>query len=316
LGNFEHLKFWNCFGFRIFLIIGVIIFYTGEDVFLNFLQFLFNGLISGGILALPAIGFSLLYKILKFPNFAFGAYLTCGAYAALTVNEFLGLPMVIAFLGAMAATAGVGMIVDQAAFRRLRKRRPLTLAIVSIGASFIIENVIRFVWGGDLRHYRLGVYRDVSFYGLHFGKEQITIFLVACLFMFFVQLLLKATRLGKAMRALADNSNLAEIKGIETERIILLTSAIGGALAGVSGVFLGVDTVIDPLMGFNLILSVFAGAILGGIGSAKGAMAGALVIGLAEEVSLLAIPSTYKSAVGLGIIILILVLKPSGFVKK
>jgi branched-chain amino acid transport system permease protein len=285
-------------------------------VFSNLIQFFFNGLITGGILALPAIGFSLLYKILKFPNFAFGAYLTCGAYAALTVNEALGQPIFVAFIAAIVVTAGVGMIVDQAAFRRLRKRRPLTLAIVSIGASFIIENVVRFIWGGDLRHYRLSVYRDVSFFGLHIGKEQILILLIACFFMFLVHSLLKGTRLGKAMRALADNANLAEIKGIETERIILLTSAIGGGLAGASGVFLGADTVIDPMMGFNLILSVFAGAILGGIGSAKGAMAGALVIGLAEEISLLAIPSTYKSAVGLTIIILILVLRPSGFVKK
>ena len=285
-------------------------------MFLNLIQFFFNGLISGGILALPAVGFSLLYRILKFPNFAFGAYLTCGAYAALTVNGVLGQSILIAFIAGMGITSVVGMIVDQAAFRKLRKRPSLTLAIVSIGVSFILENVIRFIWGGDLQHYRLAVYRDVSFVGLHLGKEQIAILLITCLFMFLVNFLLKGTRLGKAMRALADNSNLAEIKGIDTERIILLTSAIGGGLAGASGVFLGVDTVINPMMGFNIILSVFAGAILGGIGSAKGAMAGALVIGLAEEVSLLAIPSTYKSAVALGIIILILILRPSGFVKQ
>jgi branched-chain amino acid transport system permease protein len=283
---------------------------------LNFLQFFFNGLITGGILALPAIGFSLLYRILRFPNFAFGAYLTCGAYAAWTVNGTLGQPILIGLVVAMGTTAAVGMIVDQAAFRRLRQRRPLTLAIVSIGASFILENIVRFIWGGGLQYYRLPVYRDVNLVGLHLGKEQMAIFLIACFFMFLVHVLLKATRLGKAMRALADNPNLAEIKGIDTERIILLTSGIGGALAGASGVFLGMDTIIEPMMGFNLILSVFAGAILGGIGSAKGAMAGALVIGLAEEMSLLAIPSTYKSAVGLGIIILILVLRPSGLVKK
>jgi len=285
-------------------------------VLLSLLQFFFNGLISGGILALPAIGFSLLYKILRFPNFAFGSYLTCGAYAALFVNETLGQPILLAFVAAMATTALIGVAVDQGAFRRLRRRRPLTLAIVSIGASFILENTVRFIWGGGLQHYRLPVYRDITFFGIHMGKEQITILVMASFFMLLVQTLLKRTRLGKAMRALADNSQLAEIKGIDTERIILLTSAIGGALAGASGVFLGVDTVIDPLMGFNLILSVFAGAILGGIGSAKGAMAGALVIGLAEEISLIVLPSTYKSAVGLGIIVLILMLRPSGFVRN
>jgi branched-subunit amino acid ABC-type transport system permease component len=285
-------------------------------VLLSLLQFFFNGLISGGILALPAIGFSLLYKILRFPNFAFGSYLTCGAYTALFVNETLGQPILLAFVSAMATTALIGVAVDQGAFRRLRRRRPLTLAIVSIGASFILENTVRFIWGGGLQHYRLPVYRDITLGGIHMGKEQITILGMASFFMVLVQALLQRTRLGKAMRALADNPQLAEIKGIDTERIILLTSGIGGALAGASGVFLGVDTVIDPLMGFNLILSVFAGAILGGIGSAKGAMAGALVIGLAEEISLIVLPSTYKSAVGLGIIILILILRPSGFVRN
>lgn len=285
-------------------------------MFVKLVQFFFNGLISGGILALPAIGFSLLYKILRFPNFAFGTYLTCGAYAALFVNETLGQPILLAFVAAMATTALLGVAVDQGAFRRLRRRRPLTLAIVSIGASFILENTVRFIWGGGLQHYRLPVYRDITLGNIHLGKEQITILVIASFFMVLVQVLLQRTRLGKAMRALADNPHLAEIKGIDTERIILLTSGIGGALAGASGVFLGVDTVIDPLMGFNLILSVFAGAILGGIGSAKGAMAGALVIGLAEEISLIVLPSTYKSAVGLGIIILILILRPSGFIKN
>jgi branched-chain amino acid transport system permease protein len=192
----------------------------------------------------------------------------------------------------------------------------LALAIVSIGAVFILENVVRFIWGGDIRYYRIPVYRDMNILGIHVGREQSVILLASCFFMLLVHGLLKKTRLGKAMRALADNPLLAEIKGIDRERMVILISGVGGALAGASGVFLGIDTVIDPMMGFNVILSIFAAAILGGIGSARGAMAGAMVIGIAEELSLLFIPSTYKSAIGLGMIILILIIRPGGFTKR
>jgi len=281
-----------------------------------FFQYFLNGIITGGILSLPAIGFSLLYKILRFPNFAFGSYLTCGAYTALAVNLVLGGSIVWGFAASLVVTAGVAITVDQLVFRNLRQRRPLTLAIVSIGAVFILENVIRFIWGGGLQYYRIPVYRDMYVLGIHMGREQSIILLASCIFMLLVEGLLKKTRLGKAMRALADNPLLAEIKGIDRERMVILISGVGGALAGASGVFLGIDTVIDPLMGFNVILSIFAAAILGGIGSARGAMGGAMVIGLAEELSLLLIPSTYKSAVGFGIIILILILRPGGFTKR
>lgn len=280
------------------------------------LQYFINGIITGGILSLPTIGFSLLYKILRFPNFAFGTYLTCGAYSALMVQVGLEQSIFWGFLAAMAATSGVSIAVDQLAFRQLRQRRPLALAIVSIGAVFILENLIRFLWGGGLQHFRVPVSRDIQFLGVHIGREQTLILLAAFIFLFLLHSLLQRTRLGKAMRALADNPMLAEIKGIDRERMIILISGIGGALAGASGVFLGIDTVIEPMMGFNVILSIFAGAILGGIGNARGAMAGALVIGLAEDLSLLLIPSTYKTAVGLGVIVLILIARPTGFVRR
>ena len=281
-----------------------------------FFQYFFNGIISGGILSLPTIGFSLLYKILRFPNFAFGTYLTCGAYIALAVNLDLGGSIFWGFGASLVVTAGVAIAVDQLVFRKLRQRRPLALAIVSIGAVFILENVVRFIWGGDIRYYRIPVYRDMNILGIHVGREQSVILLASCFFMLLVHGLLKKTRLGKAMRALADNPLLAEIKGIDRERMVILISGVGGALAGASGVFLGIDTVIDPMMGFNVILAIFAAAILGGIGSARGAMAGAMVIGIAEELSLLFIPSTYKSAIGLGMIILILIIRPGGFMKR
>jgi branched-chain amino acid transport system permease protein len=132
------------------------------------------------------------------------------------------------------------------------------------------------------------------------------------LLMLLVQAFLNGTRLGIAMRASADNPLLARVKGLPTERIVGLATLGGGALAGGAGVFLGLDTTIDPLLGAGLIIAVFAAAILGGIGSAPGALLGALLVGVAEEVSTIAIPPTYKSAVGFGVILLALLLRPRG----
>ena len=130
--------------------------------------------------------------------------------------------------------------------------------------------------------------------------------------MILVQVLLKSTRLGKAMRAVADNSTLASVKGIDSEGIILRTSFLGAALTGAAGVMVGIDTTIDPLMGFKLILSIFASAILGGIGSATTAVGGAFFVGLAEEISTIWLPATYKSAIGFGMIVLVLLFRPAG----
>jgi branched-chain amino acid transport system permease protein/neutral amino acid transport system permease protein len=194
----------------------------------------------------------------------------------------------------------------------MRQRRSLTLAIVSIGVSFILENIARFIWGNELKSYNLPVLRGMEFGGLRVGKEQLAILVVSLLFMVLVQVLLRSTRLGKAMRAVADNSMLASVKGIDSEGIILRTSFLGAALTGAAGVMVGIDTSIDPLMGFKLILSIFASAILGGIGSATMAVGGAFFVGLAEEMSTIWLPATYKSAIGFGMIVLVLLFRPAG----
>jgi branched-subunit amino acid ABC-type transport system permease component len=210
----------------------------------------------------------------------------------------------------------LGVGIDQLAFRPMRQRRSLTLAIVSIGVSFILENIARFIWGNELKSYNLSVLRGLEFGGLRVGKEQIVILGVSLLAMALVQILLRSTRLGKAMRAVADNPVLASVKGIDAEGIILRTSFLGAALTGAAGVMVGIDTSIDPLMGFKLILSIFASAILGGIGSATTAVGGAFFVGLAEEVSTIWLPATYKSAIGFAMIVLILLFRPAGLFRR
>ena len=278
----------------------------------QYLQYVLNGVISGGMLALPAIAFSLLYGVLRFPNFAVGTYVTAGGFIAYAANVTLNLPISLSFLVAMIVCGFLGVGVDRLAFRPMRQRRSLTLAIVSIGVSFILENIARFIWGNELKSFNLPVLRGMEFGGLRVGKEQLAILVVSLLFMVLVQVLLRSTRLGKAMRAVADNSMLASVKGIDSEGIILRTSFLGAALTGAAGVMVGIDTSIDPLMGFKLILSIFASAILGGIGSATMAVGGAFFVGLAEEMSTIWLPATYKSAIGFGMIVLVLLFRPAG----
>jgi branched-chain amino acid transport system permease protein len=282
----------------------------------QFLQFVFNGLITGGMLALPAIAFSILYGILRFPNFAIGSLITTGGFLAYAVNVTLGLPIFLAFVIAMVLGGFIGVGVDQLAFRPLRGRRPLTLAIVSIGVSFVLENLVRFTWGNEFRSYDFPVHRAIKLGGILMGKEQLVILGVAVGFMAMVQLFLKFSRMGKAMRAVADNPMLASVKGIDSEQVIWRAAYLGASLAGAAGFMVGIDTSIDPLMGSKLLLSIFAASILGGIGSATAAMGGALFVGLAEEVGMIWISATYKSAIGFGMVVLVLLFRPGGLFQR
>jgi len=275
-------------------------------------QYVFNGVVTGGILALPAVAFSLTWRLLRFPNFAVSTYLTVGAYAALALNVGLRASLELAWVGAAVVTAVTALAVDRIAFRPMRGRRPFSLAIASIGVAFVLENVVRFVWGNDFRSYDVPVTRAMLIAGLRVGREQLMIFAVAIALMALAQTFLVRTRLGIAMRATADNAGLAAVKGVPTERVVAAATLGGGALAGGAGVFLGLDASIDPLMGGSVIISVFAAAILGGIGSGPGAFVGALIVGIVEEVGTLVVPPTYKTAIGFVIILAVLLVRPTG----
>src|SRR5262249_6038752 len=240
---------------------------------------------------------------------------TTGAFAAFTVNHELHWSIEWAWLSALGVTGAVAWGVDRAAFQPMRDRRPFALAIASIGVAFLLENVIRFIWGNDYRSYDVPVTRAQQWHGLRIGREQLLILGVTIVVMAIVQFFLIRTRLGIAMRAVADNPVLARVKGRPSGRIVGLATLGGGALAGGAGVFLGLDTSIDPLLGASLIIAVFAAAILGGIGSAPGALVGALIVGIVEEMSTLVIPPTYKSAVGFAIILTMLLVRPRGLAR-
>ena len=275
-------------------------------------QVLFNGLVTGAIIAPAAIAFTMLYGILRFPNFAVGSFLTVGAFATLLFNSVFGWHLVAAAAGGMLVTALAIWLSDWLVFRSMRDHAAVTLLIVSIALSFIVENIIRLIAGNDVRGFAVPLTRPTKWAGLKFTQEQLYVILAAVVAVVLTHLVLRYTALGKAMRATADNFPLAEVRGIHTDRVIAATWLLGGALIGLAGVLAGLDLVIEPLLGWNLIIPIFAAAILGGVGSPYGAMLGAVLVGIAEELTVLWLDPAYKMGVGFVIIAALLLLRPQG----
>jgi branched-chain amino acid transport system permease protein/neutral amino acid transport system permease protein len=276
------------------------------------LQLALNGLMAGAVLAVPAIGLTMIYAVLRFVNFSVAAHMAVGAFAGYMLNAWAGLPATVAVLGAFVAGAAAGIASDHAALRPLRGASALTLAIASIAVNIMIESAIRFGFGGSPRDYAIPLRRDWTFGFLHVGPQQVENVVIAVVAMTLLLLFLMLTTTGKAMRAVADNPMLADSKGIDPDRMARLAIGIGMGLAGIGGMLVGLDTSIDPLVGFRAILSVFAAAVVGGLGSVPGAVVGGLAIGFSEELSLLVLPATYKTVVGFLAILFILTLRPQG----
>ena len=275
-------------------------------------QLLVNGLVAGTILAVPAIGFTAIYAVLRFPNFTVASHATIGAFAGYVANTAGGLPAWAAVGVAFLVTGVAGVINDEVVLKPLRPSGALTAAIAAVALTIALENVIRFIWGNDLRGYDLPLRRDWQWAGLRIGPQQVENLVIAGVAMGALFLFLAFTRTGKAMRAVADNPTLAGIKGINAEMVARLVNFVGMGLAGIGGMLLGLDTSIDPLTGFRVILSVFAAAVVGGLGSIPGAVVGALAIGVAEELSLLSLAPAYRTAVGFVAILLVLTVRPRG----
>ncbi len=275
-------------------------------------QYIFNGLVSGMILALPAVALTLVYGILKFPNFASGAMLTFSAYIALIFNVYFGLSLLWSAVLGAALFALVAVGIDQAVFRQLRDRTSITLLVCSMGVSFVLENIARFFFGNGARSFDLAIARPKYFFGLKVNNEQIITAITTILAMAVVYFILRHTALGRAMRAVADNPSLAAVRGIRRESIIRWTWVITGVLTAIAGVLAGMDRAIDPLLGWNYIVSTFAAAILGGLGNPVGAVIGALVVGVVEETSTLFMPPNYRQVISFVAIALLLVLRPQG----
>ena len=288
------------------------------------------GIVFGSIISIGAIGLSLVFGIIRFANFAHGDLMSTGAYIALFMVTWalawipdttfgqlsFGWRMLIAFPVAMFVVAFVAVALDRILYQRLRRKGsgPVIMAMSSLGAAFIVRMLILIFWGADSLFYRPGILRPALQLplGVKIRPDQILILIVVFSLVALLHLFLQKTKLGKAMRATADNMELALVSGIDTERVIMMTWGIGGALAAAGGILYGVDVQLHPYMGWNFLIPLFAATILGTIGNIYGALVGGLVIGVAQQVSTAFMMPTYKPAVAFILMILILLFRPKG----
>ena len=276
------------------------------------LQLIVNGLIAGGSYALAAIGYTMVYSILKFINFAHGSVAMVGAYIAfvLTMTSFQ-MPFAVAFLLSMILTAILGILIEKVAYKPLRNAPKLAPLTTAVAVSFVLDAAVMILLGTEIKTFTMQ-YEVYSIGPIFITSVQIIIIAASLLFMLILHLLLSGTKLGKSIRAVADNIDLAKIAGINANFIISAVFAIGSALAAASGALIGLDTNLQPTMGFILTVKAFAAVVLGGLGNVYGAIAGAYVIGLVENLGVWYIPPVWKDSIAYGILILVLLFKPSG----
>jgi neutral amino acid transport system permease protein len=277
-----------------------------------------NGLSLGAIYALGAVGLTLVYGILKLVNFAHGDFLTFGAYMAYLVSVTWGLPLVVAVFWAMAATAALGIFLERVMWGPMRAKGAgmLQLLLMSIGLALVIRYGIQYVWSTELRQLPVNRTDTVKFLGLTIGRTNLIVIIVGFAVLIGTGMMLRYTLLGKRMRALSDSLDLAETSGIDTSRVILWTWVFAAGFAGLAGVLAGAITQVQPELGFELLLPIFAAVVMGGIGNAYGALAGGIVLGLVIEWSTLFIDARWKTAIGFVVLILVLIVRPQGIFGK
>jgi neutral amino acid transport system permease protein len=283
-------------------------------------QLIANGLVTGSIIAIAAVGVSLVYGILRIVNFAHGDYLVFGAYVALAVNVAWGGHIVLAALAAVAATAILSVGLEFALWRPLRRKGAgvFSLFIAAIGLALVIRHVVFLVGEARPRRYDVDVFQVYELGPIRLSQSQLIAIAIATTAIILVGLMLARSGLGKAMRALSDNRALAAVAGIDVDRTVVLTWALAGGLAGIAGLLQAlILNAFTPNFGFALLLPVFAAVVLGGIGSAYGALVGGLALGLVMEVSTWdglagGAPPVYKPVVAFAALILVLLFRPQG----
>ena len=294
-----------------------------------FFQHLMNGLTLGGIYALIALGYTMVYGILKFINFAHGDILMVGAYIGLFVFDALRgstpisawwlVAFFIAMLVSMILSALLGMAIERIAYKPLRKGSRLAPLLSAIGISFILSNGCAWMFGTHSRKFEYPFDNTpLSIGGVVITPHQIMVLVVAVVMMILLKLFIDKTKMGKAMRATALDGETAKLMGINSDRIISLTFGIGSALASCGGILIALDYKVYATMGTMIGLKAFVAAVVGGIGNITGAMLGGFLLGLLETfgVALLGIPQGFKDTIAFAVLILILLLKPEGLLGK
>jgi neutral amino acid transport system permease protein len=276
------------------------------------------GLKLGAIIAMASIGLSLVFGVTGLVNFAHGELVTLGAVIAYFFHLSPlgpGWPLLLAAIPAILLTAAFGWLNEAALWRPLRRRRVglISMLVISIGLSFAIRNVVNIMFGGEPKTYAdFAVQQPITFLGVRTVPKNVVIIGLSVIVLIGVGLFLQRTKTGTAMRAVADNRDLAESSGIDAERVILITWIVGAGLAGLGGVLQGASETVQWDMGFKLLLLIFAAVVLGGLGTAFGAMVGSFIVGVTIEMSTFWIDPNVKNAVALAVLVVMLLVRPQG----
>ena len=281
-------------------------------------QQLVNGIILGSIYALLALGYTMVYGIIKLINFAHGDIYMIGAFVGYYAINSLKMNFWIALVFSMIVCAILGVVIEFLAYRPLRNSTRISALITAIGVSFFLEYIMVYFVGADTRSFP----HSIKVHTYHLGSISVTnvqllILVVALVLMVALQLIVKKTKMGKAMRAVSVDSDAAELMGISVNNTISFTFALGSSLAGAAGVLIGLYyNSIEPLMGMTPGIKAFVAAVLGGIGIIPGAALGGFVIGILETLSTAIGLSSYRDAIVYGVLIVILLLRPAGILGK
>ena len=284
----------------------------------QFIQQFINGMSLGSIYALVALGYTMVYGIIKLINFAHGEMYMIGAFFSFYLITILKLPFFVALFISMALVAVLGFFIERIAYKPLRNATRIAALITAIGVSFLMQYTTMFLVGADTKVFpEVFVNKNYYLFSIKISFEQILIFVITAGLMIALQALVNKTRIGRSMRAVSTDKEAAALMGIDVDKTIAITFALGAALADAAGTLVGMYyNTISPLMGVNPGLKAFVAAVFGGIGHIRGAMLGGFVIGLIETMVIGAGYSLMKDAIVFFVLILVLIIKPSGLLGK
>ncbi len=279
-----------------------------------FIEQLLNGLTMGAVYALIALGYSMVYGILRIINFAHGDIFMLGTFIALTLIKMLHMPFVPALVLSMVIVAIVGMAIERVAYRPLRMADRMAPLLSALGVSIFLANLAQLIWGTETHPFPQAIkIQSFQFGDVSVNNLQIYILLLSVALMVVLQLVVSRTAWGVAMRATSYNKDTARLMGINVDKVISLTFGVGSALATAAGVMVGLYyDAVYPTMGYSAGLKAFTAAVLGGIGSIPGAMVGGIVLGVIENLGGAYLSSGYRDAIAFSILIIVLLVKPSG----
>lgn len=283
---------------------------------IDFVNLLINGLIEGLVVALPALAMTLVMGVNRFPNAATGDFLTLGAYAAVAAQLLGGLPLWAAALASVVITAVVSAGSYQLIFRKLAGRPMVASMLASIGLGFLIRSLISFFAGHDQRTFEMPLVRAWNFGGIRILPTDLLIAAIAAACLAVVFVLIYRTSFGRQLRAVADSADLARASGIRAGGLMLSLWLLVGALSSIGGVLLGMKSIVMPEMGWESLIPAFAAMVLGGIGSPVGAVLGALVLCVAQELSVPLLGSSYKLVLSFVVLALVLLMRPAGIMGR